>query len=626
MTPPTVSFFGGELEPMTLSPERGQFDTGTSLEIHPPETFDLDDSNEHWRGFLTHFITPALKEQRLRAGFTKIALKGVHASDASVVRLGCSIYIVDDEGEIVKFLWDKDQPVSRALAESGTVPGVVLIANVPTTFGDIPEGGRIAVEIWVRQVVTDYGGNEGVGAEFFLEGADESMRATVGGDGEYDTTSVASYVDFAQELELVGAEPVFAVRIDPIGGMKHTRLWSTDVIPKDDASEQRVKLRTNPNHVAEFIAVGHDDREMQLMDSLIEKLTDRPVWLPWWRDEQTLPFTLAEDAITLDVATEGYMFRAGGRAIIWQDPFTWEVVNIEAVGDTSLIISTGLERDWVAGTASIMPLMEAVMLGSIKIDREAANYGAASVAFSLSNEEVSGHGVAAEPVVTEECTGNPVAYFQYWFLDEKHVEFRVFFMIARAGATLEWDFGDGDTFEQTIGYRTNGYQTPPITTDHQWPLGVDFTEEEQLSNFGWRWHIGRTRTVSLTVTDECGTSTYSLEIPEREPASWLHGGGLTRVWFRLDPVGGFFYASDASDADPGEIYFYTPAPGGLPQGFYQLSSDPAFLWLQGARPSFGFYISPGNANGVEQEWIPSAEIIDFGNVRTAVGASVFPTP
>jgi hypothetical protein len=613
MTPPTVNFFGGELNPMTLSPERGQFDTGTSLEAHPPETFDLTDENEHWRGFLTHFITPPLKAQRLRAGFTKIAIKGVHASDASVVRLGCSIYIVDDEGEVVKFLWDKDQPISRPLAQVGTVAGVVLAANVATTFGDIPEGGRVVVEIWVRQVVTDYAGNEGVGAEFFLEGADESMRPTVGGDGEYDTESVGSYVDFAQELELAGDKPVFAVRIDPLVGMKHTRLWSTDVIEHERSSEQRVKLRTNPNHVAEFVVVGHDDAEMQLMDSLIEKLCDRPVWLPWWRDEQTLPFTLAEGAITLAVATAGYMFRPGGRAIVWQDPFTWEVVDVQAVGDTALIIASGLERTWEAGTASVMPLIDAVMLGGLRVDRGAANFGAASVAFSLSNEEVSGHGVSIETPPSEECTGNPEAYFQYHFLGEKHVEFRVFWMIAKPGAVLHWDFGDGDEFEQTVPYATNGYQTPPITTDHQWPLGGDFSGPTIISPNTFRFQIGQARTVTLTVTDECGTNSYSLEIYEREPAFWGHGGGLTRCWFTAVPESGFRF--DPDEPDDGRPYYYVLGD----PGWTQHPSDPSVLLLNALRPTIGFGVpacsltSPAQGTRCEQDWHCFAEIIDFGN-------------
>ncbi len=141
--------------------------------------------------------------------------------------------------------------------------------------------------------------------------------------------------------------------------------------------------RAAKREILEMTAVGYGEKEMQQLDSLLEKLSDRECWLPWWRDEQTLPVTIESGDDAATVATEGYGFVAGERAIIYQDPFTWEVVTLDSVGSGALGFSAGVSRDWIAGACSIMPLKDAVLLGSLALRRATATVAEVNVAFAV---------------------------------------------------------------------------------------------------------------------------------------------------------------------------------------------------------------------------------------------------
>lgn len=227
-----ITFFGGELAPRSLSNERGLMADASSLSVDPPDSGSHTDANENWRGFLTHFVTPPLAAQTLRAGFLKLGLKAIHASAASTVVFEFSVYVVDDAGTLVSFLSDIDRGASSAFAADATASGAIKRLGVPCRGADISEGGRLVIEVWIRQTVTDAAGTEGVGAEFFLNGADESLA----------TDSVGAWAEFAQPIQLADDEPVFASRIDPLVGVRHHKIFATDVIAHEDASEQRVKL------------------------------------------------------------------------------------------------------------------------------------------------------------------------------------------------------------------------------------------------------------------------------------------------------------------------------------------------------------------------------------------------
>ncbi len=220
-----VTMYGGEISPRELSPVRGGLADGDSLSVDPPDSAD-----ENWRGFLTHFVTPPLRAQSLRAGFLKLAFKGVHASETSTLTAEFSVYVVDDAGEVVQFLYDRDKVASRAFVDDPTVAGIVHRLAIPCRGASIPRNGRLVVEAWTRQIVTG-AGTEGIGAEFFLNGADESLSSG----------SVGSWAEFAQDVLLATEEPVFCARIDPLVGVRHHKIWSTDVIEHGDGTEQRVR-------------------------------------------------------------------------------------------------------------------------------------------------------------------------------------------------------------------------------------------------------------------------------------------------------------------------------------------------------------------------------------------------
>jgi len=153
----------------------------------------------------------------------------------------------------------------------------------------------------------------------------------------------------------------------PDGGVLERLEWSTDVIEAFDASEQRIRLLATPNRYFEFefTVSGRDRRGAE--NTL--HVGQPGLWaMPVWMDSQVLAATLASGSLSISIDTTTRDFRAGGMAMLYSDPSTFEVVDIDSLTGSTLTLSSSTVLTWPAGTI-VAPLRIARMAEELHLAR-----------------------------------------------------------------------------------------------------------------------------------------------------------------------------------------------------------------------------------------------------------------
>lgn len=125
----------------------------------------------------------------------------------------------------------------------------------------------------------------------------------------------------------------------------------TDVLPAATGSEQRRGLRSAPRISVEFDGLdsGHTLRQME---HLLHANGAGRWRVPWSMDGGVLAADLALGSSAIAVDTRWRRYRAGGYALLLgATARDWELVQVDALTDTTLTLAAPTVRAWKAGTA-----------------------------------------------------------------------------------------------------------------------------------------------------------------------------------------------------------------------------------------------------------------------------------
>ncbi len=133
----------------------------------------------------------------------------------------------------------------------------------------------------------------------------------------------------------------------------------TEVLPSYNGHEQRVKLRAIPLERIEF-GILADGREAQLAQSLIWGLHDEALVVPLWQYGSILSGSVSIGASLLpitDAADIPYRRSVdnGGYAVVWRDPFTWELFSVSSTSGSGVATSDTATANWASGSAYVFP-------------------------------------------------------------------------------------------------------------------------------------------------------------------------------------------------------------------------------------------------------------------------------
>ncbi len=133
-------------------------------------------------------------------------------------------------------------------------------------------------------------------------------------------------------------------------GVTETLSSLTEVLQaaRTGATQHR-RLRQEPRRSFAF-EIAADGQERRVADQLLAAQGAREWAMPIWPDVQRLTVARLAGAGGIPCATEWLDFEAGGQALLWRSVNQWELVNIETVEDTGLVLAAPLQSAWSRGT------------------------------------------------------------------------------------------------------------------------------------------------------------------------------------------------------------------------------------------------------------------------------------
>lgn len=161
----------------------------------------------------------------------------------------------------------------------------------------------------------------------------------------------------------------------------------TDVLENIDGSEQRIKAAQYPRQ--EFLFnMALEDEERQFVENLLYDWQPRVFGVPVWSEPSflTAAATATQTVVNVDDTSLGD-FRVGGLAIVLTDRFTFDALEVQAVGPTSVTFTSPLNNSYPAGT-QLLPLRPCHAVPTIRARRALNNSEDFSINFRVIDNTV----------------------------------------------------------------------------------------------------------------------------------------------------------------------------------------------------------------------------------------------
>lgn len=151
---------------------------------------------------------------------------------------------------------------------------------------------------------------------------------------------------------------VFPFDPDWSDGIGERPAWLTDVLPGYTDAEQRIALRRHPRFQLEYRIHALDARESAALEALLYGWQANKFAVPLWPDALRLEANAAAGATTIQLTAAMRRFAAGGRLLLWRDPYTYELATIQTVNPSSIALTAPLAQAWNAdGLTWVLPAL-----------------------------------------------------------------------------------------------------------------------------------------------------------------------------------------------------------------------------------------------------------------------------
>jgi hypothetical protein len=145
---------------------------------------------------------------------------------------------------------------------------------------------------------------------------------------------------------------------DPQEGFNETFEWLTDIIPKQDGSEQRISVRNIPRQTIDHVYLSDDPTILATMENTLYNRLPNQIALPYWKDFVSLTAIVTAGSAVLPVTTTTNRdFRVGlSLAIFDRDTGLFEVGTILSIATNQITLTSPLLQTWAAGL-EVLPVL-----------------------------------------------------------------------------------------------------------------------------------------------------------------------------------------------------------------------------------------------------------------------------
>lgn len=143
--------------------------------------------------------------------------------------------------------------------------------------------------------------------------------------------------------------------------------WLTDVMTAYDGGEQRTGLRKYPRRYFEFETLVHG-KEHQQFRAILWNWVSNVFLLPVWTDGVSIDDPVSVGDVLINVDTTQSDFVLNGKALLFSNEQTYELITLIAVTDTSVTAKETLTQNWPAGSL-LYPIRPARLLDKTSVGR-----------------------------------------------------------------------------------------------------------------------------------------------------------------------------------------------------------------------------------------------------------------
>ncbi|HMP83058.1 MAG TPA: hypothetical protein PKA41_10195 [Verrucomicrobiota bacterium] len=151
--------------------------------------------------------------------------------------------------------------------------------------------------------------------------------------------------------------PIISLRPDWSGGIRFGQHCATTITEALNSKEHRQSRRPRALYSLDYVTQSLSAAETEYVRRLIETADDLPVGCPLWplACKLTAAASVTDTSLAVDDSDHCLFNVFHQYAILWQSFNRWEIVALSSVGQTSIILASGLEAGFDAG-AQLMPI------------------------------------------------------------------------------------------------------------------------------------------------------------------------------------------------------------------------------------------------------------------------------
>jgi len=211
------------------------------------------------------------------------------------------------------------------------------------------------------------------------------VRATQDGLPTFDA-DITFAVTSNDVFLLVSGTRIVLIPFDYEVDFRERMSFKSDIIPLRAGKEQRISLRPNPraSFFPTYLLEGTDRRRMQ---ALLFDWMDNVFGFPLKNEQLTLTAAVSPAATTYPVAgADDVDLRLGGLAVVIEDSFTFDVLEIQALSPTLITAVNASVNGYAAGT-KIMPLRTARIVAPVVGSRAPNELASFQVSFEVDDND-----------------------------------------------------------------------------------------------------------------------------------------------------------------------------------------------------------------------------------------------
>lgn len=238
-------------------------------------------------------------------------------------------------------------------------------------FGNLLSNQSVAIEVFsayrrAPHTWTAFVNNAGAGVElvgqpplpttlFALDGIQMTLDVSTVGDPFVDDT-LDFFFDVSTILVPITVQRIVLWGLRPELPFVETLGFATNIIRAKGGTERRQRKRKNPRQRWNYDYLAEEGVEKQRLENLLFDWQARTFGVPVWFDESELTVAASSGATSLTVDGTSFRdYRVGGLVCVFVDQLTFDVIEVDSIGATTIGLVSPLLNSYPIGT-SVFPL------------------------------------------------------------------------------------------------------------------------------------------------------------------------------------------------------------------------------------------------------------------------------